>query len=90
MATAVRLLETCIAPLSHAVSASVHRVIYSRDKRPVRKFFHWQVLSSMIYVPALPQKMLVFFYFWKSTKTCTVNLTNEIDLLIYTTVEPDD
>ena len=34
---AVGLLKTCIAPLSHAVSASAHRVIYSSHKRPVQK-----------------------------------------------------
>ena len=63
MATIVGLLKTCIAPLSHAVSASVDCVIYSSDKHPVRKSFRWQVLWSMIYAPALSQKMLVFFYF---------------------------
>ena len=45
MEMAVGLLETCIAPLSHAVSASVNRVLYSSDKRPVRKNFRWQILS---------------------------------------------
>ena len=86
MATAVWLLETCIALLSQGVSASIHLVIYSSDKHSMWKIFRWQVLSSMIDAPALPQKMLVFF-FWKSMETWIANLTNEIDLRILTTIK---
>ena len=55
-----------------------------RQASHANELFRWQVLSPIIYAPILPQKMLVFFYFWKSTETCNVNLTNEIDLLIPT------